>query len=141
MSDQVTDTMDQTTFSESAPMTTEDGVKKTVPKKEPAPEEPVKRPIKKPIPLPLLIVAIVAVLLVVVLVAAVFRPRTPLSTQITTGEPTPTPVTTSNLPIELQKAITTLSQDIEGADPKINDLPFPPVNFGLHLRAAGTTEE
>lgn len=37
------------------------------------------------------------------------------------------------LPSELQKSIDAMSTTIQDSDPSNNDLPFPPVNFQLHL--------
>lgn len=137
MNEKQPDVIDQTDFSEIAPIT-EDNSTPIAPSITPEPDETVKKPIKKPIPLPFLLAGILGVILLVALVAISLTPKTNNQTQ-TNPTASATPVTQSNLPPDLQKAISTLKDDIKDADPQANDLPFPPVNFQLHLVAPAAT--
>ncbi len=142
MSDLTQESLDQTAFSESAPMMDQNGESKPpVAKKtdsEDKPEE--KRPIKKPIPLPLMAGGVLLVVILISFLAITFMPKEQAGPNDGGPEATATPGVVSNLPPELQKAITSLGEDVKEADPQANDLPFPPVSFQLHLRVPGSQE-
>jgi hypothetical protein len=140
MSDSTQENLDQTTFSESAPLMNGTGTAQTPTKpSEPEPKLESKRPIKKPIPLPLLAGGILIVIIVVASAITMLSPKEPTDGGNGEIKATATP-TTSNIPPELEKAISSLDADVKAADPQANDLPFPPVNFQLHLRTPGSNQ-
>ncbi len=133
MSDSKETPLDQTVFGEAAPLMDQNGEeKKPLPVKEVPPVE-TKPSTKKPIPLPLLLGGIVVLILLVAAVSVVLLPRASQPVQTSETQASATPSIASNLPQELQKAMASLETDIKEADPQANDLPFPPVNFQLHL--------
>lgn len=141
MSDTNQENLDQTTFSESAPLMNGTGTPTPPKPAHPVPEvEPeVKRPIKKPIPLPLLAGGVLITIIVVASAVTMLSPKQPVDGGNGEIKATATP-TTSNIPPDLEKAISSLDADVKAADPQANDLPFPPVNFQLHLRAPGSNQ-
>ncbi len=132
MSDQP---IDQTTFIESTALRDEE--KKPTPSLKKHDEEAPTTPkpgdtVKKP-PLPLYIAVGVVTLLLLILAVSGSQTKK-RGTKDALPQASQVPGTSSTLPDDLQKAITTLDADIKAADPQNNDLPFPPVNFSLHLK-------
>lgn len=135
MSDTNPNNLEQTAFSEAAPLMDADGGqrKTTKPAAKSLAEEAPKRAVKKPNLLLLLGTGLVGIL-VLLSVAAILMPRVPRESSSDGPNVSETPSPASKLPLELQKAIATLADYIKDADPQANDLPFPPVNFQLHLK-------
>ena len=101
-----------------------------------APESETPTPVAKKKglpPLALVALGIVGIFVFLLIIVAVLSPKTGTGGQLTAGQATPTPTPQASLPPQLQKSIDTLTDDISSADPQNNDLPFPPVNFQLHL--------
>ncbi len=91
-----------------------------------------KKAVRKPSPLMLVgIVAIILIVILVAIVAAMPKKQGALSVIPTGVEPSSAPL----VPSAVQKSIDDVRNDVKQADPLSNDLPFPPVNFKLHLTA------
>lgn len=133
MSDQP---LDQTTFVDSVelredsnlPPSTKNSTHPPIEKVAPPPKPP-----KKPIPLPFLIGGVVLIFFVILLVAALLMPRSSSQNGQTDPQATQTPMIGEPLPQNVKKSIDELDASIKESDPQNNDLPFPPVNFQLHL--------
>ena len=88
-------------------------------------------PKKKNIRLVMIGVSVGIFLLVFVLALLTMKKQLPISVQ-----PTPTPVTEQQTASQsaMQKTLNLLHEDVLRADPRTNDLPFPPVNFELYIQ-------
>lgn len=88
---------------------------------------------KKTSPLIILLILLFSLFLTIMITTVVFIPRV-INPQ-TSFTPTPqTEQNKSNLPEALTKSIKALEDSVTLADPLTNELPFPPVNFQLHLQ-------
>lgn len=50
-----------------------------------------------------------------------------------TPQPSPSPTPIANTLSDFDKAMNRLNQDVQAADPTVNDLPFPPLNPELYI--------
>lgn len=131
----MSDMLDQTSFIEdqvrdSAPSLPHASQAMPVMKDDEGEETTPKKPVRKPSPL--LLIGIVLIILIVIVVAVV--EALPKKEQSVTVTPNGVEATSAPLvPSAVQKSIDDLKSDVKQADPLTNDLPFPPVNFGLHL--------
>ncbi|PWU22500.1 hypothetical protein C5B42_05795 [Candidatus Cerribacteria bacterium 'Amazon FNV 2010 28 9'] len=93
-------------------------------------EEKVVTPKKKLNPI-FIIVSILVGVVLLSLVLAVFT----TSSSTSQLQPTPSAIPSSSPGVvgPMQATINQLKKNVQYADPQNNDLPFPPVNFSLHL--------
>lgn len=72
-----------------------------------------------------------AFLLIFVFALFTMKKQLPVSVQ-----PTPTPIAEQQTASQsaMQKTLNLLHEDVLRADPRTNDLPFPPVNFELYIQ-------
>lgn len=88
---------------------------------------------RKTSPLVILLILFFSLFLTIMITMVVFIPN--IANPQTSSTPTPqTEQNKSNLPDALTKSIKALEDSVTLADPLTNELPFPPVNFQLHLQ-------
>lgn len=133
MSDQP---IDQTTFVESVGLQDDASNTSTpTPKLTAAVDDTEKpmQPVKKRLPTSFKILGGVLIFFIILLVLAFTLPRSSSIHNGNTPAATDSPSIGKPLPESLQKSIDTMQSTIQSSDPSSNDLPFPPVNFQLHL--------
>lgn len=123
----MSDQFDQTSFGETQPMFEPAGLPQAPVT---AATAPIAKPSKKINPLIILTVAVV-IMAAITVTAMLFTPQQKTRTPI---QATAVPSSTPTVAGPMQSAIDDLESDIKKADPLTNDLPFPPVNFNLHLQ-------
>lgn len=87
---------------------------------------------------PLIIVGVGIFFLLLLSILLLMAKPTKRRIQTATALPSPTPQTQAQT--QLQREVDQLDTDIKSADPQNNSLPFPPVNFNLHLKPPAASQ-
>jgi hypothetical protein len=127
----MSDQFDQTSFAGEQPIR-EDGITPHQPHVQQTVEVPLvpKKPMDKKV---MLIIGLSIFTLLSFLLLALINPKPPGTPQVNTT-PSPTPLLETGPTTKLGQEIKELQDNIKSADPLQNELPFPPLNFHLHLK-------
>jgi hypothetical protein len=133
----MSDQFDQTSFAQTQPIFEKSGASTDQPIGHN--ETPVAPDVKPASNRPLIIMGVITVLIMSLVLTVLFSaPRKGTSTGT---QPTPESSSTPVIVGPMQATIETLEKDIKAADPAVNEFPFPPVNFSLHLRSPGEANQ